>query len=376
VNRTIQILAFVTLVILSSALPGCGNNDKKETDANKTPAGDSSTPPAAAVTNKLSAPAWKKHTFDKDGYQLDLPGEPKTETMSDFRGLVDRNRPLQGYRVVSFTDSDLELLTFVMPEPKKPYRSLEHFYQEFNPVMPTKDNAPLGDVTKEEHVTVDGKKGIEFTIARKQKQTAGPETILYRAFLADKKVYILAASGKKLDKHKSVIDRVFDSLRIDGKQPASQPVDGKPVNLAEYWKTINGIPGDYTVEMPGTSRMDPKKGKGNSPEFFTSVDVFGTDLQFSVNAIRQDKRSPEAAKKSIPAKFGAKLTKDEMVLIDGKEGLQLTMEAGKEVIICRFVSLPGNYGYEIAVMGSQLQDYQADIDRFFKSFKFVDRNKK
>ncbi len=375
-NRIAAFLAiFVSMAALSVGATGC-----KKKDAQPPANADKANPnpqknPAQAGPNQLAAPRWTTKVFDTDRYQLDMPGEPRSEMVGG--GTVYRNKPIYAFsaRSVTFSDSDLELLTFVLPMPKESYRSLDHVADTFDPILPTQKNETLGKVTDQAKVEVNGKKGVRLTF------TAGTSLVWYQMILADK-VYVLAAIGSDLPRSKALIDRCFQSMKIDAAQPELSSGD-KLGPLT--WKRWKGIAEGYEIDMPGQAQAKTVPGqKGAGFERTAAVQPYGTDMEFGVNAIQQLRRGRSVAEYLEDAKLGApglfadgKLTGEKKVVMDGQDALELSISTKTEPVVCRVVRAPsGNFGFEIFVSGSKLEDNRDDIDRFFNSFKFTGRSKK
>jgi hypothetical protein len=235
------------------------------------------------------------------------------------------------------------------------------------------------DVIRDEQVVMDGKIGWHLTFKRKPNQSRGQDMVQCRMLRMSKGVHVLVAAGNRVPEAAAVVDRFFNSLKVDGTQP-EDPDPTKPVPLAKRFRKHADLVAGYEIDMPGV----PEKSRNTKKATFESerlavVRVDGTDLEFVVAAMRRSKREKladddffkEAKKSFLDSVPDAEVVKEERIKVDGRAALQLTVKTDVESIIWRVVRVPERrYEYEIEVSGSQLQDYQSDIDRFFASFKF------
>jgi hypothetical protein len=326
--------------------------------------------PQPIARNQFFAPTWSD--FRGDGYQLELPGEPKKENAyNTFRPITILEKPAFSYHIVTFVDSDLEFITFALPYPAANYRSLDHFNDTFEPILPTKNNERLGRAVNEKKVEVDGKKGMQLTFK------AGPRDVLYRMFLADK-VYVVAAVGSTLGQAEEMIERVFDSIHINAKQPDFAAKGKIPLD----WQRWRGLVEKYEIDMPGKPASKPGIAKGAGLEVLTVTEIYGADMTFAVNAIRlnaADKRTDaeylEKAKLKATTWFmNPEITEEKELKMDGQEAMELTLATAKGPAVCRVVRAPNrDFAFEIFVQGNKMADHRADIERFFGSFKFTKR---
>ena len=110
-----------------------------------------------------------------------------------------------------------------------------------------------------------------------------------------------------------------------------------------------------------------------------SVQIFDSDLEFGVAALRMRRDKGTAAEYLGLAKIDAvavypdaKLESEKRATVDNQDALELRIIVKEKTpVICRVVRSPkADYGFEIFVSGARVDEHREDIDRFFNSFKF------